>query len=333
MNKKNLKTRCAFIAGLLGCVAMTAHAEDSNKEETPKGKAIITIFSDIHSGFGHVNDDRGFNLDRAYLGYQYDLSKELQLKVVADFGQSKSVDDHQRIGFVKNAQISWKREKWTLHAGLISTTQFKFQESFWGKRYVMKSFQDEYKFGSSADLAVSAAYDFNDYVSADVILANGEGYKKLQVKDGLQYGAGVTLMPVKNLFIRLYGSYNEASEESGKGITNLASFIGYKHKSFSLAAEYNYQKNASYADGQDQSGVSAYATVNLSKKVGVFGRWDYLTSKNKWNEENDGMAGLVGAEFRLGKCIKLSPNFRIWSPKAGSMPNSYYAYLNASFSL
>ena len=37
-----------------------AHAEDSNKEETPKGKAIITIFSDIHSGFGHVNDDRGF---------------------------------------------------------------------------------------------------------------------------------------------------------------------------------------------------------------------------------------------------------------------------------
>ena len=172
-----------------------------------------------------MNDDRGFNLDRAYLGYQYDLSKELQLKVVADFGQSKSVDDHQRIGFVKNAQISWKREKWTLHAGLISTTQFKFQESFWGKRYVMKSFQDEYKFGSSADLAVSAAYDFNDYVSADVILANGEGYKKLQVKDGLQYGAGVTLMPVKNLFIRLYGSYNEASEESGKGITNLASFM------------------------------------------------------------------------------------------------------------
>lgn len=62
VNKKNLKTRCAFIAGLLGCVAMTAHAEDSNKEETPKGKAIITIFSDIHSGFGHVNDDRGFNL-------------------------------------------------------------------------------------------------------------------------------------------------------------------------------------------------------------------------------------------------------------------------------
>jgi len=83
----------------------------------------------------------------------------------------------------------------------------------------------------------------------------------------------------------------------------------------------------------DKTRAVCQPTVNLSKKVGVFGRWDYLTSKNKWNEENDGMAGLVGAEFRLGKYIKLSPNFRIWSPKAGSMPNSYYAYLNASFSL
>lgn len=77
----------------------------------------------------------------------------------------------------------------------------------------MKSFQDEYKFGSSADLAISASYDFNRYVSADVIIANGEGYKQVQVKDGLQYGAGLTLTPIKNLFIRLYGSFNEATEK------------------------------------------------------------------------------------------------------------------------
>lgn len=119
-------------------------------------------------------------------------------------------------------------EGWTLNAGLISTTQFKLQEDFWGKRYVMKSFQDEYKFGSSADLAFSAAYKFNKVVSADVIVANGEGYKKVQVKDGLQYGAGVTLTPVKGLVVRAYGSYNEAVEDDEKGITNLAAFVGYK---------------------------------------------------------------------------------------------------------
>lgn len=133
-----------------------------------------------------------------------------------DFGQSKEVGDYQRIGYVKNALVTWKHGNWTLNGGLISTTQFKTQEDFWGKRYIMKSFQDEYKFGSSADLAVSAAYRFNKYVSADVILANGEGYKKVQVKDGLQYGAGVSVTPVKGLILRAYGSFNEASEDGQK---------------------------------------------------------------------------------------------------------------------
>ena len=131
----------------------------------------------------------------------------------------------------------------------------------------------------------------------------------------------------------MYGSFNEAAEKTDKGITNLASFIGFKNKFFSLAAEYNYQTNTGYTDGCDQSGISAYTTINLTKKIGLFGRWDYLTSKDKWNEEGDGMAGMVGAEFRIGKYIKLAPNFRIWSPKSGSPPDSYYAYLNASFSL
>lgn len=325
-----------LVLGIAGCACTAAHAGNSDAEtqtNTPKGKAIITIYSDIHSGFGQVNDDRGFNLDRAYLGYQYDLSGSLQIKAVADFGQVKEVNDYQRIGFIKNALVSWKRNKWTLNAGLISTTQFKLQEDFWGKRYIMKSFQDEYKFGSSADLAVSAAYSFNSIISADAIVANGEGYKRLQVQDGLLYGAGVTLTPCKGLSVRLYGSYNEGTQPSEKGIVSFASFVGYKHTDFSVAAEYNYQKNSNYTSGCDQGGVSVYANVNLNKKVGLFGRWDYLESKGRWNIDADGMTGVVGAEFKLGKYISLSPNFRINVPKADNSQNVYYAYLNASFAI
>ena len=122
------------------CTLGAAFANGAPEERAPgerKGDAIITIFSDAHSGFGTVNHDRGFNLDRAYIGYQYALPHGLQLKAVLDFGQSKDVNDHQRIGYVKNAQITWKQNGWTLNAGLITTTQFKVQEDFWGKRYVM----------------------------------------------------------------------------------------------------------------------------------------------------------------------------------------------------
>ena len=249
IGKMKTKKRVLCLLSIWMCTMGAAFADGAPEERAPgekKGDAIITIFSDAHSGFGSVNDDRGFNLDRAYIGYKYTLPHGLQLKAVLDFGQSKDVNDYQRIGYVKNAQITWKQNGWTLNAGLITTTQFKVQEDFWGKRYVMKSFQDEYKFGSSADLGVSVAYKFNKVVSADVIVANGEGYKKVQVKDGLQYGAGVTLTPVEGLTVRAYGSYNESVEEGEKGITNLAAFVGYKHTAFSVAAEYNYQTNTKY---------------------------------------------------------------------------------------
>ncbi len=322
-----------IIAGLMGYMAFPALAQGKVEKEAKKGDAIITIFSDFHSGFGSTNDERGFNLERAYVGYQYKLGHGLKVKGVVDFGQSKDVNDYQRIGYIKNAQLTWQHGAWTLNAGLISTTQFKVQEDFWGKRYVMKSFQDEYKFGSSADLAISAAYRFNKYLSADVILANGEGYKKVQVKDGLQYGAGLTLTPVDGLTVRAYGSYNEASEDGQKGTTNLAAFAGLKKSCFSVAAEYNYMTNASFTDTHDRSGVSVYTTIQIAKNIGLFGRWDYLSSKDKWDEANDGNAGIVGADFKLGKYVKLSPNFRVWSPRQDARANQYYAYLNASFSL
>ena len=326
---------------LCSAVIFTAKGETKEKEEK-KGSAIITIFSDIHSGFGHANHDRGFDLDRAYIGYKYKLPHNLEIKAVMDFGHFKEISEYQRVGFIKNALATWKYKNLTLSGGLISTTQFKTQESFWGKRYIMKSFQDEYKFGSSADLGISAEYKFNKIVAADVIIVNGEGYKKLQIDEGMQYGAGITLTPVKGLLLRAYASYNEAAEslkeeaenpESIKGSTNVAFMAGYKNSCFSLGAEYNFMTNTKFADNNDKSGISVYSTINLSKKINLYGRWDYLTSKDSWDVTSDGMNGMAGVEFKLGKYIKLSPNFRIWNPKSDGVKNSCYAYMNASFVL
>ena len=71
--------------------------------------------------------------------------------------------------------MSWKTGNLTLNGGLISTTQLNFQEKFRGYRYIMKSFQDQYKFGSSADLDLSVAYEFTGWISADAIIVNGKG--------------------------------------------------------------------------------------------------------------------------------------------------------------
>lgn len=322
--------KMVILVGLLACIGITAQAQDIKTKE-PKGKAIVQMFGNFQAGFGEQNDDMGFELDRSYLGYEYKLKDGLTVKGVMDIGKSSDVSDYQRIAYIKNAMISWKKGGLTLNGGLISTTQFNFQEKFWGYRYIMKSFQDEYKFGSSADLGISAAYKFADWISADAIIVNGEGYKKIQKNEGLNYGLGVTITPVKGFQIRLYGGLNESAEDNKKDIVNLATFVGYKHEKFTIGAEYNQMWNASYTEGSDQNGYSIFASAKLSKIADIYARFDNLYSKNDWNINKDKAAAILGAQVKLGNYVKIAPNFRMSMPKADGAKNEYSAYINCYF--
>lgn len=324
-----MKTK-VILASILTCIGISAQAQNVKTEE-PKGKAIVQVFGNFHSGFGAENDDRGFELERSYFGYEYNFGNGLSAKAVMDIGKSSDVSDYQRIAYIKNAMVSWKKGGLTLNGGLISTTQFNFQEKFWGYRYIMKSFQDEYKYGNSADLGISMAYKFADWISADVIVVNGEGYKKIQKNDGLNYGLGVTLTPIKGFNLRVYGSLNENNEEGKKDVANFAAFAGYKHEKFTIGAEYNKMWNTSHEDGADQSGYSVFTSVKLSKKADIYARYDDLQSKNDWNIAKDESAAILGAQFKLGKYVKIAPNFRMTMPKADGAKNSYSAYINCYF--
>ena len=319
-----------ILAGLLACMGIAAQSQDTKVEE-PKGKAIVQVFGNFHSGFGANNDDRGFELERSYLGYEYKLGDGLSVKGVMDIGKSSDVSDYQRIAYVKNAMVSWKRGNFTLNGGLISTTQFNFQEKFWGYRYIMKSFQDQYKFGNSADLGLSASYKFADWVSADAIIVNGEGYKKIQKNNGLNYGLGLTLTLVKGFQVRLYGGLNESGHDGKADIVNMAAFAGYKCDRFTIGAEYNHMLNASNTKGNDQFGYSAFASVKVAKNADIYARFDDLYSKNDWNISKDEQAVIIGAQFKLGKYVKVAPNFRMSMPKADGAKNEYSAYVNCYF--
>ena len=322
--------KMVILAGLLACIGINAQAQDTTTVE-PKGKAIINVFGNFHTGFGAKNDDRGFSMDRSYFGYQYDMGNGLSFKAVMDVGKSSNVDDLQRVAYIKNAQVSWKHNRLTLNGGLISTTSFKVQEDFWGYRYMKMVLQDYYKFASSADLGISASYKFADWVSGDAIVVNGNGYKKLQVNDGLLYGMGWTFKPVKGLTLRLYGSYNEGDKVSAEDTYVYAAFAGYKNDYFSLGAEYNIIQNMNNVEDADLEGISLYTTVKLSKKVNAFARYDNIWSKNDWNIKKDESTYMAGVEIRPCKYVKIAPNFRYNAPKGSDIKDQCYLYVNCFF--
>lgn len=306
--------------------------EVKEKSES-KGEAIISVFANVNAAFDEGVSKCGFQLDRTYLGYQYSLGNGLSIKAVLDIGKPSEVDDYHYVAYIKNAQVSWKHKGLTLTGGMISTTQFNMQEKFWGYRYIYKSFQDQYKFGSSADLGLSVAYKFADWASADFIMTNGEGYKKIQGDMGFQYGLGVTFTPVKGFQIRLYGGVNDATAEGEKDVYNYASFIGYKNDFFSLGGEFVMMQNAKNVLGNNQLGCSVYGSIKPHKIVDIYARYDMLTSNGGWNMDNDEMAVIAGLQVKLGKYVKLAPNFRMTMPKDVEKNNKYMAYVSCYFGL
>lgn len=297
----------------------------------PKGKAIINIYTNIHSGFGSYNDKRGFELERSYLGYQYTLSEQLTLKAIMDIGYSDNVNDFHRIAYIKNAMVQWRKNQWIINAGLIGTTQFKLQETFWDKRYIIKSFQDEHKFGSSADLGISVTHKLGRYFEIDAIVVNGEGYKKLQIKDGFLYGIGITYMPNKKFIFRSYISFNEAIDKQYTDEIVWNIFGGYNHSNLSIGYEYTYQYNRQYTKDNDYDGMSAYITYNIGKKYSLFGRWDYISSSQNKNANKHII--YTGFEWQINKFIKISPNVRYYICDDFNKKDAIYLYINAAFIL
>ena len=325
-----MNKRIIFASLIIAGVITTAQAQDAEIEK-PKGKALIQVFGNFHTGFGKENDDRGFELERSYLGYEYQLRNGFSAKAIIDIGKSNDVSDYHRIVYIKNAMVSWEQGNLTLNGGLIPTTQFNQQERFWGYRYIMKSFQDLYNFGSSADLGISVAYKFADWGAVDAMMVNGEGYKKVQINDGLNYGLGVTLTPLRNFQFRIYTGLNESGDKDKKDRMNVAAFVGYKCARFAIGAEYNFMRNAAYENGADQYGYSVYASVGMSEVTDLYVRTDGLYSKKDRDKANSERTAIFGAQFKVGKYIKIAPNFRISWPMAHEMANRYSAYLNFHF--
>ncbi len=311
-----------------GMITITS-SQDKKEEFKPNGKPLALIFTNFHTSTTGGETTPEFENTRAYLGYEYNFSKQWYAKVIFDVG-NPGAGNHELAAFLKNAYFQYTSGKFTTYFGMISTTQFKVSEKIWGNRYMMKSYQDEYKFNSSADLGVNIDFDISDFLSIDFSVINGEGYKQIQGDEFLRPGFGFTIIPVKNITARVF------VDKMGKDIQqqSLAAFLAYTNDKLVLAGEYNYQKNANMVNGADWFGPSIYTTFQTSDKVKFFARYDGLNSKElagkseAWNIAKDGSLLLGGVEYSPVKGVKLTPNIRYWNPGKEGAKNTTFLYFN-----
>ncbi|MGJ1014382.1 hypothetical protein ACR77X_10710 [Bacteroides salyersiae] len=321
--------RINFLIAVFWLGIQVCSAQKAEQTLPVTGKPILTVFSSYKAGLGNANSVSGFNLDRAFVGYEAFLPKGFSAKVVLNVETYKADDGTTKFGsYLKNAQVNWKYGGFSASLGLVNLKQFSEQENAWGHRYIFKSFQEEYGFSYCEDIGLVASYDFSPVVSADIAFTNGEGRKIKNENNKYRYGAGVSVRPVKGLLLRAYADVYSHPDEARteqvlKDQYSLALFAGYTHRYFSIGAEFNKSYNHLFASGRNLTGYSIYSTVPVYKKLlQLYGRFDLLKSSNDWNSQKDGNMLIIGMDYQPMRYFRISPNFQSWKG-IGQRRNNY----------
>ncbi|MEN8156582.1 MAG: porin [Bacteroidota bacterium] len=309
-----------------------ASQAQEKEAEPPPGNISVKIYSHFNYSLDGENAT-AFEVKRAYFGYKRSLDDHFWGEVKLDIG---SVDDDseyaliRRYTYFKNAYLGYKKGNVITWFGLMDMLQFKVQENFWGYRYLYRSYMDEYKFGSSADLGAGIQYSPSKIITTDLVISNGEGYKKLQLDKKYRVGAGITLHPLPDLTIRGYYTVHTSVTTQ----MSFAGFVGYRFDRWRVGGEYILQKNHKFIEAHDRNGYSLYSTFIFSDKWELFARYDQLHSNIlppedlPWNLDKDGSAVIAGVQFTPIRYVHMALNFQDWIDYAADGSSEPYIFLN-----
>ncbi|MDX9946290.1 MAG: hypothetical protein RBS38_02920 [Bacteroidales bacterium] len=308
----------------------------SGQEETfkPGGKPEARIFTSLNTTFTEGENHTKFDLTRAYFGYSYNFSKTFSARVVYD-AASPSPGKPNYSGMLKFAFLRYKTGKLSVTGGMIPLPEYDASDSKWGYRYVYRPAHELYEFGAAADLGVSAAYNFTPWLSADVTIINGEGYKVLESDSTFKATAGITVTPAIGTFMRLYA---DNMSKNGINQQTLQFIASYENSNMALSAAYNIRKNHWMQENHDFHAFTVNGSLILSEKARIFGRFDNISSINPdnepdpWYPSREGQLYLIGLQYTLAPGVNISPNFQGWQP-SGSRPFVTGLYLSLDLKL
>ncbi len=327
-----------ILPGILFLLCQSFYNSCPGQENTITGKPSLRVFSDFKMGINKSDRSSAFEVKRVYLGYSGSINENFSAEVKLDIGSPEDLSQYsliRRYAYFKIAGLTFKKDRINAFFGLFDMLQFKTQEQFWGYRYILKSFQDEYKFGPSADLGAGLKYKLNEFLETDLVISNGEGYNNLQADDSFNTGLGLTFRSKNGFILRSY--FDFIKKETIQN--DIILFAGYQNNLFRLGAEFNRRFNSSYLENHDLHGYSFYGTYILNDRWEFFGRYDILRSNillednQPWNLPRDGSSIISGIQYKPVKGVFMSLNYQDWVAFANNGEDKAYVYFNIQFEL
>ncbi|MGQ1889723.1 porin [Thermophagus sp. OGC60D27] len=336
MQKKN---RTLFLlVGICLVLIQTKAQESLTKDEFhPSGKVYGRIFTNFNTSLKGPDKQTAFEVRRAYLGYKYLISPEFSAEIKLDIGSPNDAEYslQRRFGYFKTAAIYYQPiENLQLTFGLQDVMQFKQQEKFWNRRYIVRPFMDIYSFGPSADIGIKAIWD-RKLFNLDIAFFNGEGYSSLQNDNTFKAALGLTVFPAHRWTVRIYGDLSSKSIHQSTAVM----FVGYSHDLFSLGGEYAMHWNRDFRENHNVNGYSIKSDAKILPRTKIFLRYDKIDSNilegesTPWNLANDESALTTGIEYIPITNIRIAANYQDHYPQARNMDMvaAFFLNIEASF--
>lgn len=281
--------------------------------------------------FGGPQGLNGFQFNRIYFTYDYDISKTFSTRLRFEGGHDETFQNGKVGVFIKDAYIEWKDifKGSTLTFGIQPIAAFTVTESIWNYRSVERTLLDLRGIVDSRDFGISlkGTIGKEGKTSYSVMLGNNSDVKVENDKYKRVYGH-LAFNPVEHLFLTLFADYRAQPER------NRVAEIGtsYSHDQFTYSAMLGYKKPDKFAMGVESYidivkndiltetvvddkhgfGISVFASAYFTKEISIFGRYDFFDNNIKEYSKVDSRSIYIfGLEYKAMSNIAVSPNIGI----------------------
>lgn len=313
---------------LLVLVVLTGklYAQDSTIVRS-KIKITPTLTSYSSYQYSLTSDSTWFNQDKLIFGFVSEFNKHWSASVAIDMVNHDTKNSNKINGYFKPAKITYQSNKLTVDAGIFILNQYESQTNFWGNRFVSKVYQDKYGLGYIADLGIHVTYKWNDFVSTDATLTTGKSHKLLDYRTPYKPAFRVILTPVKPLtLVAYYDMYGASRKQQAFSFT-----ADYRVNKISATIEYNRKDNFQFVSECAVKGISAYSNYAVTKRVGLFARYDYIKYQIPEQSQlanSGGNSVISGFYVRIFNYSRISLNYQNWRPSDTSRKKYDWLFMN-----
>lgn len=281
--------------------------------------------------FGGAKGLNGFQFNRIYFTYDYDISKKFSTRFRLEGAHNETFQNGAIGVFIKDAYIEWKNifKGSTLTFGIQPVAAFTMTEAIWSYRSVERTIMDLRRIIDSRDFGLSLKgnlvesgkvnYSFMVGNNSDVRVENDK-YKRVY--------AHLAFNPIENFYMTLFADYRARPDKGSQYPVAMsysndeltyAVMLGYKkEKKFTAGIEsyYNIVKNDlltnTQVDDKFGLGISVFASAYFTKEISIFGRYDFFDDNIKsYAKEDSRNLYIFGLEYKAMNNIAISPNIGI----------------------